>query len=144
VCSDDLPGMPVFELKMRITKRKLKNYLVEPLFLLDFFPKCIHNVYVRIAGKLKLQDFWNIHPRARTPLERWIKVVENAEWSNWADLKSTFRTADSVRTGTRTLVVFNVGGNKYRLVTAVNYKGSVVILEVALTHREYDAGRWKG
>ena len=99
---------------------------------------------MRIAGKLKLQDFWCIHPEARIPLERWVKVVENAEWANWAQLKSTFRTADLVKTGTKKLVVFNVGGNKYRLITAVNYKGCVVILEAALTHREYDAEKWKG
>jgi mRNA interferase HigB len=98
---------------------------------------------VRIAGKLKLQDFWNIHLEARKPLERWVKVVENAKWNNWADLKSTFRTADLVP-GTRKLVVFNVGGNKYRLVTVVNYQGFLVIIEAALTHRQYDADKWKG
>jgi mRNA interferase HigB len=98
---------------------------------------------VRIVGKLKLKDFWDNHPEARTPLERWVKVVENAEWNNWADLKSTFRTADLV-TGTRKKVVFNVGGNKYRLITVVNYQGFLVIIEAALTHREYDADKWKG
>ncbi|MCJ7730441.1 MAG: type II toxin-antitoxin system HigB family toxin [Sedimentisphaerales bacterium] len=99
---------------------------------------------MRIAGKLKLQTFWNIHPEARIPLERWVTVVENAEWANWAQLKSTFRTADSVKMGTKKLVVFNVGGNKYRLITVVNYQGCVVIVELALTHREYDAEKWKG
>jgi mRNA interferase HigB len=99
---------------------------------------------VRIAGKLKLQTFWKIHPEARTPLERWVLVVESAEWTNWADLKSTFGTADLVKIGTRKLVVFNVGGNKYRLITTVNYQGFVVIVELALTHREYDAEKWKG
>jgi mRNA interferase HigB len=97
---------------------------------------------VRIAGKLKLKDFWYIHPEARTPLERWIMVVENAKWNNWADLKSTFRTADLVP-GTKKLVVFNVGGNKYRLVTVVNYQGFLVIIKAALTHPEYDEGKWK-
>jgi mRNA interferase HigB len=121
-----------------------KNYLSKNLFLLDFFPNCIHNVYVRIAGKLKLQNFWNIHSEARRPLERWVLVVENAEWANWAQLKSTFRSADLVKEGIKNFVVFNVGGNKYRLITTVNYQGRVVIVGLALTHREYDAGRWKG
>ena len=99
---------------------------------------------MRIAGKLKLQDFWYIHPEARRPLERWVIVVENAEWDNWAQLKSTFRTADLVKEGTKKFVVFNVAGNKYRLITTVNYQGRVVIVGVALTHREYDIENWKG
>jgi mRNA interferase HigB len=99
---------------------------------------------VRIAGKLKLKDFWCIHPEARTPLEKWVEVVEKAEWSNWAQLKSTFGTASLAKEGSKKFVVFNIGGNKYRLITVVNYQGCVVILEAALTHREYDAGKWKG
>jgi mRNA interferase HigB len=98
---------------------------------------------VRIVGKLKLQTFWEIHPEARMPLGKWVEVVEKAEWSNWAQLKSTFGTASFVP-GAKKFVVFNVGGNKYRLITVVNYEGCVVILEAALTHREYDAQKWKG
>jgi mRNA interferase HigB len=99
---------------------------------------------VRIVGKLKLQDFWNIHHEARTPLERWIKVVESAEWHNWAQLKSTFRSADLIKQDLKNFVVFNVGGNKYRLITVVNYQGQVVIVGLVLTHRQYDAEKWKG
>jgi len=113
------------------------------LFSLDFFPNCIHNVYVIIVGKLKLQDFWNIHSEARKPLERWVLVVENAKWTNWAQLKSTFRSADLVKAGIKNFVIFNVAGNKYRLITTVNYQGRLVILEAAMTHREYDAEKWK-
>ena len=73
-----------------------------------------------------------------------MQVVEEAQWSNWSQLKSTFGKADLVRTGIHTYVVFDIGGNKYRLITIVNFKGQVVIVEVALTHREYDKGKWKG
>ena len=92
-----------------------------------------------IVGKLKLKDFWHTHPEARNPLERWIRVVESAKWGKWTDLKSTFNTASLV--GKR--VVFNVGGNKYRLITIVNYRGYLVIIEAALTHHEYDEEKWK-
>jgi mRNA interferase HigB len=124
--------------------KESKIISMKNLFSLDFLPNCIHNVYVRIAGKLKLQDFWNIHSEARRPLERWVLVVESAEWTNWADLKSTFRSADLVKDGIKNFVVFNIAGNKYRLITTVNYQGRVVIVGLALTHRQYDAGRWKG
>ena len=97
-----------------------------------------------IIGKLKLQSFWRSHQHAKKPLEKWIQVVEKAEWGNWIQLKSTFRRADLVRTKTNTYVVFDIGGNKYRLITTVNFSGQVVIVEVALTHREYDKEKWKG
>jgi mRNA interferase HigB len=48
-----------------------------------------------------------------------------------------------VPVGTKKFVVFNVGGNKYRIVAIVNFKGQIVIVEVALTHKQYDKGRWK-
>jgi mRNA interferase HigB len=121
----------------------LENYLIEPFFPLDFLPNCIHNVYVRIVGILILQDFWNNHPEARTPLEEWVEVVKNAKWFKWADVKSTFGTASWVQTRTEKFVVFNVSGNKYRLITVVNFKGQVVVVGFALTHGEYDKGKWK-
>jgi len=105
---------------------------------------CIHNVYVRIIRKLKLQSFWQSHQQARKLLEKWVQVVEEAEWRNWSQLKSTFRKADLVQAKTNTYVVFDIGGNKYRLVTIVNFRGQIVIVEVALTHRQYDKGKWKG
>jgi mRNA interferase HigB len=99
---------------------------------------------VRLIGKLKLQNFWQSHQQAKKPLEKWIQVVEEAHWDNWSQLKSTFRKADLVRTGIHTYVVSDIGGKKYRLITMVNFKGQVVIVEIALTHREYDKGKWKG
>jgi mRNA interferase HigB len=99
---------------------------------------------VKVIGKLKLQSFWRRRPQARKPLEKWIQVVEEAQWDNWANVKSTFRTADLVKTKTKDFVVFNIGGNKYRLITTVNFRGQIVIVDVALTHTEYDTGKWKG
>jgi len=98
---------------------------------------------VRVIGKLKLEGFWQRSPQARKPLEKWIQVVEQAQWDNWSNIKSTFRTADMVKTKARNFVVFNVGGNKYRLVTIMNFRGQIVIVDVALTHAEYDKGKWK-
>lgn len=99
---------------------------------------------MRIIGKLKLQSFWRSHQQARKPLEKWVQVVEVAEWCNWSQLKSTFGKADLVQTKTNTYVVFDIGGNKYRLVTIVNFRGQVVIVEASLTHRQYDKAKWKG
>ncbi len=98
---------------------------------------------MRVIGLPSLESFWQSHPKAKKPLEKWIQVVEEAKWNNWSQLKSTFRTADLVPVGAKKFVVFNVGGNKYRIVTIVNFKGQVVIVEVALTHSQYDKGKWK-
>jgi mRNA interferase HigB len=98
---------------------------------------------VKVIGKLKLQRFWQRHRQARKPLETWIQVVEQARWDNWSKIKSTFGTADLAKTKTKNFVVFNVAGNKYRLITSVNFRGQIVIVDVALTHAEYDKGKWK-
>ncbi len=98
---------------------------------------------MRVIGLPNLERFWQSHHKARKPLEKWVQAVKQAKWNNWSQLKSTFRTADLVPVGTRKFVVFNIGGNKYRLVTIVNFKGQIVIVEVALTHSQYNKGKWK-
>ncbi len=94
---------------------------------------------MRVIGKLKLQSFWQHHHQARTPLEKWIQVVEQAQWDNWANVKSTFGTADLVKTKTRDYVVFNIGGNKYRLILAMDYGRQASYVKFVGTHRQYDA-----
>ena len=111
--------------------------------MFDFIPKCIHNVYVKIIGKLILQKFWQQHKRAKKPLERWIQVVEEAEWHNFSKIKQTFRTCDVVKSDNKRFVVFDIGGNKYRLVTTVNCEGQIVVIEAALIHSDYDKEKWK-
>jgi len=133
-----------FWAEKRCSDRGVEKLFQQKLFLLDFFPNCTHNVYVRIIGKLTLQSFWQSHQQARKPLEKWVQVVERAQWSNWSQLRSTFGKADLVQTKTSTYIVFDVGGNKYRLIMMVNFQGQVVIVEAALTHRQYDKGKWKG
>ena len=98
---------------------------------------------MRVIGLPNLVSFWRSHPKARKPLEKWVQVVKEAKWNNWSQLKSTFRTADFVSVGTKKFVIFNVGGNKYRIVAIVNFKGQIVIVEASLTHKQYDKGKWK-
>jgi len=62
-----------------------------------------------------------------------------ASWKTFAELKTTFSSADYVEGYT----VFNVGGNKYRIVTAVGYRTQTVITEFVLTHEKYDREGWK-
>ena len=64
---------------------------------------------------------------------------KNVAWQSWADLKATFRNASVVGN----CVVFNIGGNKYRLVTRPLYRSQKVFVLKVMTHAEYDLDRWK-
>lgn len=94
---------------------------------------------MHIISKKKLRGFWNEHPRAKAPLEAWYQVAKKQKWSSFADLRATFRTADSVGR----FVVFNIGGNKYRLIAAVHFDRGKLFIRHVLTHAEYDKGKWK-
>jgi len=98
---------------------------------------------VEIIGKGLLVEFWQQHPHAKKPLLHWINVVSNAQWRKWHHIKQTFNTADLVHIGNERYVIFNISGNKYRLVTAVDYMGRLVVIRVALTHEDYDKEGWK-
>jgi len=93
-----------------------------------------------------LRQFGDSHPAAAGPLRDWLKLTERATWHNFTDLKATFGQTDQakVKSG-QTVCVFDIGGNKFRLVAFVSYaKVKVYVLRV-MTHREYDKGgqRWK-
>jgi mRNA interferase HigB len=94
---------------------------------------------MRIIKRGALQQFWQIHPDAEASLESWYGVVRKANWRTPAELKQIYRTADLV--GRRT--VFNIAGNKYRLIARVNYETQRVFVLFLLTHAEYDKGAWK-
>jgi mRNA interferase HigB len=91
---------------------------------------------MRIIKRGALVQFWEQHPDARASLESWYGVVRKANWKTPAELKHVYRNADLV--GRRT--VFNIAGNKYRLIARVNYQSQRVFVLYLLTHAEYDKG----
>lgn len=97
---------------------------------------------MRVISKKMLRLFWAVHPKAEPPLTAWYKATVAAAWHTFAELRATFNTADQVGD----CVVFNVGGNKYRLIGRVRYAkkahpGVVYVLKV-MTHAEYDENTW--
>ena len=94
---------------------------------------------MRIIRRGALKQFWQQHPDAKTSLESWYAVVRRANWKTPVELKQVYRNADLV--GRRT--VFNIAGNKYRLIARVNYQTQRVFVLYLLTHAEYDKGAWK-
>ncbi|MCE9561924.1 MAG: type II toxin-antitoxin system HigB family toxin [Planctomycetes bacterium] len=94
---------------------------------------------MHVISKKKLREFWDTHPRAKAALEAWYQVAEHAEWGSFAEVRKTFNTADQVGKFT----VFDIGGNKYRLIAAIHFNRGKVFVRHVLTHAEYDEGKWK-
>lgn len=94
---------------------------------------------MRVISPKMLRAFWAIHPDARGPLTRWRKLVAGATWKSFDDVKADFGTADQYKQ----FVIFDIGGNKYRLIAAVHYNTGRVYIRHVLTHAEYDRGKWK-
>ena len=94
---------------------------------------------MRIITKKRLVEFAKRHPDAKEPLFSWYHIVEKQDFVHLADLRTVFRSADSVGKFT----VFNIGGNKYRLIVVIHYNRRIVYIRHVLTHSEYNAGKWK-
>jgi mRNA interferase HigB len=92
---------------------------------------------VQIVNTDELLEFSTKHPNARRALDKWQKIVSRVIWTNFMEVRATFRSADYVKG----LVIFNIGGNNYRLIATIVYnRQQVQILEI-MTHRDYN--RWK-
>lgn len=96
---------------------------------------------VKIAGTSRLVKFWKKHGRAKSTLQRWQLLVEEAEWTSLQDAKKTFASADGFKVGAKTVTVFNAGNN--RIVTEIHYQLKWVNVRFALTHNEYSTEKWK-
>ena len=94
---------------------------------------------MRIFTRKTLAQFWADHPDAEQPLRAWIEKTKKADWQTLVDVQADYSHADLVGD----CIVFNIGGNKYRLVVKINYQKHRVFIRAVLTHKEYDRGKWK-
>ena len=94
---------------------------------------------MRIISVGALRAFIAEHPSAEGPLMGWRRVIERNRFAHWAALKAAFNTVDKV--GER--AVFDIGGNKYRLVAWIRFEAQILYVKAVLTHRDYDKGEWK-
>ncbi len=94
---------------------------------------------MRIMTRTRLKQFWIKHSDAETSLQAWNKIASSAQWQNFVELRQVFSSADQVGR----LTVFNIGGNKYRLIARVDYNHQKIYIRNILTHAEYDQGNWK-
>lgn len=96
-------------------------------------------VNMRVISHKKIQDFARRHADSKKPLEAWYKVVRHSNFGSFSELRKTFSNADQVGK----LTVFNIGGNKYRLIAAIHYNRSILYIRGIMTHDEYNDDTWK-
>ena len=89
-----------------------------------------------VYGEAVAVKFANKHAGARRPLARFLEIAKTADWPHFAALKGTFSTADLGKQSGR--VIFDIGGNKYRLIATINFERQILLIEMVLTHEEYD------
>jgi mRNA interferase HigB len=90
---------------------------------------------MRIISRKRLREFWEHHPDVRQALQAWYADVKQADWQTPADIKNVYRNASIVANNR---VIFNIKGNKYRLVVAVQYQYGIVYIRFVGTHQEYN------
>lgn len=90
---------------------------------------------MRITSKKTLKDFWEREPAARGELEAWHTEAKQAEWTTPAAVKTHYGNSSILKDGR---VVFNICGNKYRLVLWINYAYFTIYVRFVGTHAEYN------
>ena len=94
---------------------------------------------MQIISNSALRVFAALHPQADEPLQGWRRVIEKNRFGHWAELKAAFNAIDKVGE----LTLFDIGGNKYRLIAYIRFEKQIVYIKAVLTHRDYDKGAWK-
>ncbi|MBM3237007.1 type II toxin-antitoxin system HigB family toxin [Candidatus Poribacteria bacterium] len=94
---------------------------------------------MHVISRKALREFWERYPDSKAPLSRWFKIMEKQDFGNLSELRAIFPGADKVGD----LIVFNIGGNKYRLIASIHFNQGKVYIRHVLTHTEYDKGGWK-
>jgi mRNA interferase HigB len=94
---------------------------------------------LHIISRKRLKEAATRHRDLEAPLDVWFRIAKKASWQSLSDVRKTFASADLVNQWT----VFNVKGNRYRLITEINYRFQRVYIRHVLTHAEYDQEEWK-
>jgi len=90
-----------------------------------------------------LDGFAVTHVDVAPALAAWAQIVRGSTWRTIVDVRKTYRHADPVKVGDKVVTIFNVKGNHYRLVVAIDYPLQVVNVLKFMTHAEYSKNRWK-
>lgn len=87
-----------------------------------------------LIGRKITAEFGRDHPHSRNPLSAWEKAIKHTHYRSFNELKKTFPSVDYVN---HRYTIFDIGGNKYRLITEIDYIANVVNVKRVWTHAEY-------
>ncbi len=90
---------------------------------------------MRIISRHTLREFWNIYQDSEEPLKAWFQEAIHADWSNPHEVKAMYGNASVIGDNR---IVFNIAGNKYRLIVKFNYSSQFGYIRFVGTHAEYD------
>ena len=94
---------------------------------------------MHIVSRKKLREFGRIERAAEPLLDGWYRTAKRARWRNIAEVREIYPHADIIGK----CVVFNIGGNKYRLIVKFEFLKQTAYIKFVLTHKEYDKNKWK-
>lgn len=94
---------------------------------------------MHIITRQRLLEFSAKHPETESAVDHWYRVMKRTDFASLVELRLAFPHADPVGD----LIVFNIGGNKARLITAIHFNTQRVFIRSVLTHAEYDKEKWK-
>jgi mRNA interferase HigB len=94
---------------------------------------------LHIISRKKLKEAAAHHNDIEASLDVWFRIAKRATWQGLAEVRKTFAGADAVERWT----IFNIKGNRYRLITEINYRFQRLYIRHVLTHAEYDREKWK-
>ena len=94
---------------------------------------------MHVITRKRLNEFAERFPETENALARWYQAVKSNNFDNFAELREMFSAADQVGK----LTVFNIGGNKIRLIAAIHYNRRKIYIRAILSHTEYDKSKWK-
>ena len=94
---------------------------------------------MHVITRKRLNEFAAKYPDTKSALARWYQIVKAETFNSFTELRREFPSADQVGN----LTVFNIGGNKVRLIAAIHYNRQKLYIRAVLTHTEYDQGTWR-
>jgi mRNA interferase HigB len=101
-------------------------------------------ISVRIIKPGRIREHARNHPDAAPSLMAWLKIARKARWKNIQEVRQTLPSADGVKAASGGIVtVFNIAGNKFRLIVAIHYDRARLFVLRFLTHADYDREKWK-
>lgn len=107
--------------------------------MLDVWFTAREHRILRIISHRAIREFTASNKAATQPLDDWYRIVKRAAWLSIAEVRMTYSHADLVGS----CVVFNIGGNKWRLISKIAFNRQVLYIRFILTHKDYDEGGWK-